>query len=259
MTEYIPYEKNGNEVQDAHTIQSLFNLITGKKQSIWKHFYKRYIFSIDDIKDIHKTIKETLDARHIISVNYTITIKYVDNLVDIRTDIALFEKASLSRKQVMSIDLDYDILLSLPRVRDPQSYKVSISLLSTKAIKNNIKKRAGMPPFFPRFLYSETGRYKIDYVDRTVAEEISACIEKWFDSLKFQNNNMAIFFQKRSHNFRFIFELTTIILSIIFVIFFSGIRNNDGLVNNFLIYKIVIYSLVFFSDDHNFKETRFDC
>jgi hypothetical protein len=245
MPEFIPYDKKQNSIQDVHNIQSLFNLITAKKQTLWKKFYSRYIFYIEDITDIHKKIEETISARHLKSHNYSITVKYADNSFETKTDITLFEKTSLSNKQIMSIDLDYDFLIELPGIAEPQTYKINISTISTCAIKESVKNRADIPSFVSGFLYAETGKYKIDYVDQTVANELSYCIERWFNQIKSVDHTKLKILQRYTTNFRFIFKSISIVLAFFYIRFYSGMFNDKTLSVDFIAYHIIVYYLVF--------------
>ena len=245
MSEFIQYEKKQNNIQDVHNIQSLFNLITAKKKTLWKKFYSRYMFYIEDITEIHRKIEETITARHLLSHNYSITVKYVDNSFETKTDIALIEKASLSNKQIMSIDLDYDFLIKLPGIEEPQSYKINISTISTCAIKESIQKRADIPSFFTGFLHAETGKYKIDYVDQTVANELSYCIENWFNKIKSVDHSKLKTLQNYTTHFSFIFKSLSIIFAFLYIRFYSGIFNNQALSVDYITYHVIVFYLVF--------------
>lgn len=246
MSEFIPHEKKQNRsIQDVHQIQSLFNLITAKKQTISKKYYNRYEFYDHDINNLHATIKQTLSARHLLSINHSITVQYVDNSIEKKPDISFFNATSLANKQIMSIDLDYDFLISIPNVNDPQSYKLNISTRSTLAIKKNLQKRADLPLYMTNFVRTDTGNYHIYYVDQTVAREISFAIDEWFSQLKSVNHERLKKLQDNTMYFRFVFRSFCILFAILYIRYCSGIFDNIKLSADYLVYRLFIYSLVF--------------
>jgi len=246
MSEFIPHEKGQNRsIQDVHHIQSLFNLITAKKQTISKKYYNRYTFYDHDITNLHAIITQTVSARHLLSINYSISVQYVDNSIETKTDISFFSNASLVNKQIMSIDLDYDFLISIPGVNDPQSYKLNISTRSTSAIKKNLQKRADLPSYMTNFMRTDTGKYHIDYVDQTVAREISFSIDEWFSQLKSVNHTRIKKIQDYTTYFGFVFKAVCIFSAFLYVRYYSGIFNNVKLSADYLVYRLFIYSLVF--------------
>ncbi|WP_197523763.1 hypothetical protein, partial [Agrobacterium vitis] len=142
------------------------------------------------------------------------------------------------------IHFEYNILIKLPLVNEPQNYKITIDIHSRTSIIKKMQKNEGVAAIFFSMIADNTGNIKISYVDYTVAMNFMNVIDGWFNSLfRGKQRNWVKFPKKYSHEFSGILKLASLALFLTtsYLYYISNPVNLE---------KILPYSIMIFGGAH---------
>ncbi|WP_411820537.1 hypothetical protein ABFZ85_04200 [Hyphococcus formosus] len=204
---------DSGEAVSMKVVQSLYNDITGKTESIAQTFTDNHEVTYDDLVQLNRKICQLYEQYNIIATNCNATLYFID---DSKETFSSFDRFSFYNKgspnPCENLSLEYDILIRLPETHKPQKYKILINLHSRAAIHEKARKENNdlFHNAVIRFIHRNTGSYKIEYVDYTVARNFKHAIDEWYQSLeKHPKSNIVSLAQKHSENFPIAFSVLT--------------------------------------------------
>ena len=186
----------------AQVFQSIYNEITGKSETVGKNYDKPFEITYSDIEHLNHQIKQAHEQYNVCTSNCAITIYYLNNS---RDNFSSFERFSMhnagATSPVESILIKYNLLIILPKVAKPQTYSISVRLISRVAMERRMSQEIHPFPSFYRFLGGgSSARVEIEYVDYLVARNFLGLIDDWFGVLPFAKaQKTLLFLQRRSH------------------------------------------------------------
>lgn len=195
-------------------VQSIYNEITGKTETISKRLKRAHEIWVADITQLDIKINQLCEQYNIVSKNCSVVIYHID---DCKEQFSSFERFNFYDSSSMSpcenIRLEYNFLILLPNTKQPQNYSIKIHLSSRVGINKKSQSEHGTPRRFFRVMSSSvTGHIEVEYIDYTVARNFMVTIQDWYSSIsKNKTPKFFTFLQDYSEHFPFIFQLTTII------------------------------------------------
>ena len=207
-----------NNLVSFKLVQSIYNEITGKKETTTKRLKDAHEIKIVDLEQLNIKIKQLHEQYNIISSNCSVNIFHID---DCKEQFSSFERFKLYDSSSMSpcenILLEYNFLILLPSTQTTQSYSIKINLVSRVGVNKKSQSEHGFSRRFFGVMGKITGMIEIEYIDYTVARNFMVAIEDWYSSVtKNKTSKLIEFFQDWSEHFRFIFQATTIFFLVLF-------------------------------------------
>lgn len=214
-------------------VQSIYNEITGKTETLSKVFRDNHEIEFIDIKQLHTKICQLYEQYNVVSKNCSITVYHVNDCKEQFSSFERFEFYDSSNTNPSeNIRLEYNFLIILPETKKAQPYKITIDLHSRVALRKKAEGEHGIARQIIRLIASKTGNIEIDYVDYTVARNFMITIDQWYKSVnKNKSSNIVGYLQDKSSHFQFIFKVLTslIVTSTIFYNRESFIQENSSI------------------------------
>lgn len=131
--------------------QDFYNEITGKSEEIEEDIDLAIIIDKNDIEQLNLRVHQTLEQYNVVSLNYSVSVKYMKDSSERYSSIERFSlHAGNKGKVVENIELEYRLLIILPKVLRPQEYKITVSIRSREAEIESMKDGFGKLRFgFP--------------------------------------------------------------------------------------------------------------
>jgi hypothetical protein len=185
-------------------LQQIYSELTGKSETINKYYDEPICLTLNDIEQLHHCILQTWEQYQIVSSNCSFTVYYLKNTKDYFNTFERFRlQIGGGAEPVESILLKYEFLVLLPNLAKPQTYSISIRVVSRLALERRM--REGMSCAFPlprfiRLMGKNTGSVEISYADYSVARNFLSVIDDWFKTIPRSRENRSIkFFQTYSY------------------------------------------------------------
>ncbi|MFK0334999.1 hypothetical protein ACIQUB_28200 [Rhizobium sp. NPDC090275] len=141
--------------------------------------------------------------------------------------------------------MEYNILILLPQIQEPQNYKIEIDIHSRAALIKRASTQMGPSAMIFRILANQTGDVRISYVDYNVSLNFMIAIDHWFEGLQREKDNKALSFLKQySHNFSFIFKYMTVTCFLLFC-YFSTYPSASGSLAALSKYGVFVFGLTY--------------
>jgi hypothetical protein len=176
-------------------LQQIYNELTGKSESINKYYNEPIRLELDDVGQLHQRIIQTWEQYNIVSSSCSFTVYYLKNTKDQFNTFQRFKlQIGSGSEPVESILLKYEFLVILPNLTKPQTYSISIRVVSRLALERRMREGT-TSPFVPRFLRlmgRSTASVEIMYVDYAVARNFLSTIDDWLKTIpcSIQNKTM---------------------------------------------------------------------
>lgn len=203
-----------NNAVSMKLVQSIYNELTGKTESIIRRLTDSHEVAFEDIKQLNIKIEQLYEQYNIVSKTCAVTLYHVN---DCKEQYSSFERFSLrdsnSINPCENVRIEYKFLISLPNTRKVQQYSIKIDLHSRVGIKKRAETEHGSAKRFFRLLGTTTGIINIEYVDYTVARNFMTAIMDWHLSVSRNTPSKAIsFWQDYSAEIPFIFRFASVFL-----------------------------------------------
>ncbi len=203
----------GGQNVSMQLVQSIYNEITGKKETIARRYHDNHQTVFSDLKTLNTKIEQLYEQYKIVSKNCSVSIYYLNDCREIYSSFERFELYdSTSISPVENVLLEYNFLIILPNTQKPQSYKIEINLTSRVALMKRQRLETGLE----RKLFSIMGRMRtagieIEYIDYTVARNFMVAIEEWFKSIhKIELSKFLNFSERHSEYIPIIYQIITV-------------------------------------------------
>jgi len=180
-------DKRAGESISFQLAQDFYNEITGKSEKIEEDHDAPVIICKSDIEQANYKIHQTLEQYHIVSMNYTISVKYINDSSERYSSIERFSlHAENKGKVVETITLEYRVLVVLPKVSRPQEYKITLDLRSREAEIDSMRKFGRFKYGFPVSIFdkSTTVAFSIEFIDIAVARSLMSTLNDWLGTLE---------------------------------------------------------------------------
>jgi hypothetical protein len=176
--------------------QDFYNEITGKSEVIEENIDLAIIIDKNDIEQLNLRVHQTLEQYNVVSLNYSLSVKYMKDSSERYSSIERFSlHAGNKGKVVENIELEYRLLIILPKVQRPQEYKITVSIRSREAEIESMKDKFGELKFgfpFHFFEKSNTAAFKIEFIDISVARALMSSLTDWVGTLNTTSMNVHI-------------------------------------------------------------------
>lgn len=211
----------GNNLQiSMKQVQSIYNEITGKTESISRPFKNGHIISLDDIRQLNTKVCQLYEQYNVVAKNCYVVIYHVDDCTEKFSSFErflLYDQSNLSPCE--NIRIVYNFLIVLPGTNKPQPYEITIDLHSGAGLREKAENEHGMSKNILRLVSSRAGQVEIEFVDYTVARSFMIAIEKWYEATSGEKKSSIIdYLQKKEFNFASLFRLlTSIVVTLAFL------------------------------------------
>lgn len=178
-------------------LQQIYSELTGKSESISKYYDDPIHLSFDDIDQLNHSIVQTWEQYQVVSSSLSLTVYYTRNTKEQFNSFERFRlQISGGAEPVESVLLKYDFLVILPNVSKPQTYTISVRVVSRLALERRMREGyVGSLPRFIRIMAQNTASVEITYVDYSVARAFLTAIDEWYQTIpRSIENKLAIGF-----------------------------------------------------------------
>lgn len=168
--------------------QDFYNEITGKSESLEEYSRESFVLKLHHIEQLHHIIEQSTEQYNIKSFNENYSVKYVDDCSERFSSLERFKLQVSSRgAAVEAINIQYNLLIVLPKTHRVQEYKIHIKLVSRVVKMEKMREElTQMPidmPLFP-FENLRLANFAIDYIDVSVANSLMSVIKSWFNNIE---------------------------------------------------------------------------
>jgi hypothetical protein len=189
-------DSTSEEAISFQLAQAFYNEITGKSERLSDEFSTSFVLTMSNVEQLHHRVIQSTVQYNIASANASFSVSYVNDSSERFSSIERFTAhAGAKGVAIDEIDLNYNLLVILPKTNKPQEYRINIKLVSRTAKIENIKSDiAELPVSIPlaQFESKFTCRVSIDFVDVTVANSFMSVIKSWNDCLETTDFNEFI-------------------------------------------------------------------
>ncbi|WP_019602888.1 hypothetical protein [Teredinibacter turnerae] len=218
--------------------QDFYNEITGKSEKIGEKHDLPVIINKNDIEQLNFRVLQTLEQYNVISLNYAVSVKYINDSSERFSSIERFSlHAENKGKAVENVSLEYRVLLVLPKLGRPQEYKITVELRSRECAIESMKDDFGQLKFgFPIFLFerSITAEFEIEFVDISVARSLMTTLNDWYETLEKTSVNALIkYVRSKSSTFPSIGSWLVLLSSLYFTFKYSTVYFDQSAQNDF--------------------------
>jgi hypothetical protein len=133
-------------------LQQIYAELTGKSETISKYYNDPIRLTFDDIEQLHHRVVQTWEQYRVVSSSCSFTIYYLKNTKDL---FNTFERAKFQigggADPIESLLIKYDFLVLLPNVDKPQTYSISVRVVSRLVLEKKMQEDipiVSIPPFF---------------------------------------------------------------------------------------------------------------
>jgi len=176
--------------------QAFYNEITGKSERLTDEFSTSFILTMANVEQLHHRVIQSTVQYNIVSANTSFSVSYTNDSSERFSSIERFTAhAGAKGVAIDEIDINYNLLVILPKTNKPQEYRINIKLVSRTAKIESMKADiAELPVSIPlaQFESKFTCRVSIDFVDVTVANSFMSVIKSWNDCLEVTDFNKFI-------------------------------------------------------------------
>jgi len=174
-------------------LQQIYTELTGKSESISKYYDEPVRLTLDDIEQLHHRLLQTWEQYQIVSSSHSFTVYYMRNTKDqFNTFERLKFQIASGSEPVESVFLRYEFLVLLPNLTKPQTYSISLRVVSRLALEKRMREGMSSPFCLPRFIRlmgRNTGSVEIAYADYSVARNFLSVIDDWFKTIPHSAEN----------------------------------------------------------------------
>ncbi|NRD75037.1 hypothetical protein HQQ94_17805 [Shewanella sp. VB17] len=191
--------------------QDFYNEITGKSEKLKERENDSFVLTLSNIEQLHHRVYQFTEQYNICSSNEIYSVKYVDDSSERYSSLDRLKlHAECKGSAVESINIQYNLLIILPKTQRPQEYKSSVTLVSRIAKIEGIKEELGpMGSDIPLYQFErmKTAVFSIDYIDVGVANALMSVLKGWYNGLEKNNtNNFLKLSRELSHYFPKLFK-----------------------------------------------------
>jgi len=121
------------------TYQDVYSRITGRSEKVKRLFFDKHTVKLDHIINLNHTIKQGVEQYTCNSSSVTISVEYVDGTSERWSGFEKFRMQAPTKSICAeAVEIEYDFLLTLPKLDDPRPYKLVIGLRSEAGFQTRI-------------------------------------------------------------------------------------------------------------------------
>jgi hypothetical protein len=188
-------------------LQNIYHELTGKTEDLSKSWDDPLNVELNDFQQLNYWVTQCLEQYNIKAINCSIKTFYLNDTKETFSSFDRFLSFNFgSTSPVENILITYNFLVILPKLEKPQSYTLSVRMLSRIAIEHQMRK--SMPFRLPKILRTmgnKTAIVEIKYIDYAVARNLLSTLDQWFAGIKRSKTNPVLaFLSKNSQTFPYI-------------------------------------------------------
>jgi hypothetical protein len=198
--------------------QDFYSEITGKSENLKERENDSFILTLSNIEQLDYRINQLTEQYNICSSSEIYSIKYVDDSSERFSSLERLKLHAGSKgSAVEEINIQYNLLIILPKTQRPQEYKVKATLVSRVSKIEKMKDELGpiaigIPLY--QFERMKTAIFSIDYIDASVANALMSSLKSWFNGLEKSSTSKPLKFGRSvSHYFPALFKYSLLALS----------------------------------------------
>lgn len=224
------------ETASWQLVQAVYHSITGKTEKITIENEYSCQLNLNKIKQLHYKIQQASEAYTIVAQNCSVSVFHQNDTKQVFSSFEKFEQYDSSNNNATKrIQLKYDILIHLPKVKNPQNYTIVVNLLSGVIVEQEITNIHKKFPFsLTPIIDYDTIKADISYVDYIVANNYQHTIKEWMNSVSDNKERKIINFLKP------ITFILTYLLLFLFLIGFLLLSSKFNLNNPVVFYRYLI-------------------
>jgi hypothetical protein len=180
--------------------QALYNVVTGKTERLTNFYDRNFKIGEAALTQLHAKLTQMRGQWNVLQSNDSITLHHTSENKEQFSSFERFRIYDKSRPEpVETIVYQHNFLIALPGTDSPQSYTATVRMHSRAALHENIQ-RALPPAAILKFFQKGTIIVEIDYVDYTVARNISSTIDSWVNEIETTSEaSFVLWIQRYSH------------------------------------------------------------
>ncbi len=163
-------------------LQAVYNALTGKTEKITKQFDRPVRVEINDLIQLDARIAQTLEQYNVKARTCTVTVFHKEDVKEVYSSFERFKAYDSSRLcPVERIQVAYEFLILLPKVNKPQTYTLTIWLVSGVVVFKEMREK--LPKELFAIFGTKSGYVEVEYVDYMVARNFVSIVDGWSKSL----------------------------------------------------------------------------
>jgi hypothetical protein len=166
--------------------QDVYNRLTGRTEKIRRLFFDKQQVTLEHILNLNATIEQGVEQYTCHSSTASISVYYVDGTSERWSSFERFRMQAPTKSScVESVEIEYDFLLTLPKLEDPRPYKLVIGMRSEVGFqkKLDLENASTFDRKMADNMKMGTARLSISYVDLVVARSFEAFVTSWYSAL----------------------------------------------------------------------------
>jgi hypothetical protein len=177
--------ERGGEGQEVSmkALQDIYNELTGKSEELVKQYSTPFVIHFSDLEQLNHKMVQSMEQYQVEGMNCSVHVYQQDDTKEVFSSFErfrIYNKSSTS--PVESVLVKYNFMIILPRTRRPQTYTISVRVVSRITMRRSLREQFTAIPG-PVFISGPTGVVSVDYVDYTVARNFLNVVEGWFETL----------------------------------------------------------------------------
>lgn len=234
--------------------QAIYNEITGKTELLSGSCSNYLTIEMGDLFQLKNLLDQFLEQYEVSAFNSSITVFHTKANKERFSSFERLNTYNISTTSpIERINIELNLLITPPKLSKPQSYKVSLNIISGAAI---LGKTANKIPeemsklLLMRAVQEKAIEYEIEYVDYIIARSMSDLIKDWVTTIKEQEPNVSIKkLQDKSHLLKRLFTFGFFSMALIASIYYakallSGTDSDSALLAQYLIISGVSIILI---------------
>jgi hypothetical protein len=166
--------------------QHIYNQLTGKNEKISKASNKAIRLKSDDLLQVDKKIRQTLEQYNVIGMNSVYVVYFANGE---KENFSSYEKFAMQvashNEATESIYFKYELSILLPLLKQVQSYTITVRVLNRLELQKKFLRDMpfGASRAMVNYATSKTVEFSVEYVDFAVSRTIMAALDSWLGSL----------------------------------------------------------------------------
>lgn len=180
-------------------LQDVYSQVTGKAEELARNALVLFQITMEDLRQLNCKVQQLCEQYNIVGKTCDITVTHSE---DNKEKFSSFERFSMydtaRTAATTEIVLNYNFLIVLPKIKQPQSYAITVRLASQIAMQKEIERDRPFPGH--TVLLGRNIRISVKYIDYLVAKNFLDSINQWIKCLPtVPQPSVITWLKKRSH------------------------------------------------------------
>lgn len=170
--------------------QSIYSTLTGKVENLRKIYCKAFLLKKNNIFHLKDTLETVFKQYNIVTMTSNVIVSQSNKIQKSYSSVENFLAVDTLSKKTEEIQIEYNLLIQVPKIEKLQNYKITLSILSDLIA---LKKLKDIPHELLGIIEKNNIKLNIDYIDYTIAKSIQNTIDEWVDDISIKEKKIIQF------------------------------------------------------------------